>query len=111
MTAAAQMARTLATTPHALAAGSNDAVADKVRELYAGAWFWLACCYPDAEARLAALPKSGKVAKLEASAARRAARAVRGEGTLAGFASRLREWETTAAATLAKLDQRKEPHV
>jgi len=75
--------------------------ADKVRELYAGAWFWLACCFPDAEARLASLPKAGKVARLEASAARRAARVVKGELALPAFALRLREWEEAAAETLA----------
>ncbi len=96
---------TLATTPPA--AGNEGAVADKVRELYAGAWFWLACCYPGAGARLAALPKSGKVAKLEASAARRAARVVRGELALAAFASRLREWETAAATALTNAELRR----
>jgi len=79
-------------------------VADKVRELYAAAWLWLACCHQDAEARLAALPKAGKVARLEASAARRGARVIRGELGLAAFAARLREWETAAADALAAQD-------
>jgi len=78
--------------------------ADKVKTLWSGAWFWLACCHPDAEARLASLPKAGKVARLEASAARRAARVVKGELDLPTFAARLREWETAAAVALAKTE-------
>jgi len=75
--------------------------ADKVKTLWSGAWFSLACCHPDAEARLASMPKAGKVARLEASAARRAARVVKGELALTAFALRLREWEEAAAETLA----------
>jgi hypothetical protein len=61
--------------------------------------------FPDAEERLAALPRHGKVARLEASAARRGGRAVRGEGPLAAFVARLREWQTAAADQLTKQDQ------
>ena len=88
-------------------AGATQTVADQVRGLWSGAWLWLAACHPDAEARLAALPKSGKVARLEASAGRRAARTVRGELPLSAFALRLREWTNAAADALAALDERK----
>ena len=81
-----------------------------VASLWAAAWTLLCASFPDAEARLAQLPHAGKVARLEASAARRAARVVRGELALSAFASRLREWETTAAAALAKLNPREEAH-
>jgi hypothetical protein len=76
-----------------------------IAALWAAAWTLLCASFPDAEGRLAQLPHAGKVARLEASAARRGARVIRGEIALSEFASRLREWSTSAADALTKQDQ------
>lgn len=76
----------------------------QVAGLWAAAWTLLCASFPDAESRLAQLPHAGKVAKLEASAARRGSRVVRGELALPEFVARLREWENAAADALTKQD-------
>lgn len=75
-----------------------------VSSLWSAAWTLLCASFPDAESRLARLPHAGKVARLEASAARRGARVVRGELPLSDFVARLREWENAAADALARQD-------
>lgn len=86
------------------AAVQPGATATAVSGLWASAWTMLCASFPDAESRLAALPRAGKVARLEASAARRGARVVRGELALSEFATRLREWLDAAADALTKQD-------
>ena len=88
----------------ARATAASKASETTIAALWAAAWTLLCASFPDAEGRLAQLPHAGKVARLEASAARRGARVIRGEIALSEFASRLREWSTSAADALTKQD-------
>jgi hypothetical protein len=91
-------------TSRAGATAASKASETTIAALWAAAWTLLCASFPDAEGRLTQLPHAGKVARLEASAARRGARVMRGELALSEFASRLREWSTAAADALTKQD-------
>lgn len=84
--------------------------ATAVASLWAEAWVSICASFPDAETRLAQLPHAGKVARLEASAARRGARVVRGDLALAEFVASLREWKNAAADALAAQDHGRSLH-
>ena len=76
-----------------------------VAELWRAVWTLLTSEWPDAEGRLAHLPHAGKVARLEASAARRGARVLRGELALPEFVARLREFSQAAHDALARQER------
>jgi len=103
MTAAAQARELQATTPRALAAGSNDAVG----KLWAASWSQLRAAFPAIEDHLAELESTRPtrfraLARLEASAARASGRVLRGTASPAELLRKLLLWEAAILAEVQK---------
>jgi hypothetical protein len=75
-----------------------------VHTMWAASWARILAEYPDAEARLAQLPRHGAVAQLEASAARWAARVARGEADAIELEAKLADWVDGVLGALASQD-------
>jgi hypothetical protein len=80
-----------------------------VAELWAAAWERILGEHPDIEACLASLPPA--VQRLEASAARWAARVVRGEADAIELEAKLQEFSDAVIAALASQDHARSQHL